>query len=335
MAIFFAGVLSVNAQNLGTAVTCPGIQTLDCSATANPLNPVPGTEYTYEVTVNPTGGQYHWFVTTDPNFMSGGVLTTNIEQTSGNIILAAGTGYNDPSTGASTQNITWQGAPATGDVFLVIHYTAPAGSGCENDNLKVYKINILNNFAIDVYTISADGGANTALGSTTNSTLDVCAPKVQGAKYENDKMVYDYGTTYLYYVIAAGNFMDSWNLQFKIETTLDPAQVMKVDWSNDGTTGWTTLTAASDVYSISDIAGNAGFNQDDCIVVRVEITNNTFESLADQTVKLVADATSAGKNDVATDCNEAAEFAKGAIQTIKPRPTVTNGTTGGDFIPSN
>lgn len=323
----------VYSQNLDAAVTCPGIQTLDCTATANPLNPMPGTEYTYAVNVTPTGGKYNWFVTTDPNFITSGGLTTNIQTATGNIIFAAGTGYNDPATGGSTQAITWEAAPATGDVFLVIHYTD--ATSCTTDNLKVYKINILNNFAIDVYNITSAGAGNTTLG-TASSNLDVCVPNVAGASYDSstEKMVYDYGTTYLYYVIAAANFVDAWKLSFKINATLDTKQSMTVSWSNDGTTAWTNLAAAAGVYSAT-INGSSGFNSDDCIVVRVAIQNNGFESLATQAVELVADATYGSLKDVATNCTEAADYAKEATQTITARPTISDNTAGGTFIPKD
>ncbi len=329
----FASVGAFAQDNLTTAVDCPGIQVLDCTATAdNALNPIAGKEYTYEVNVTPNGdGKYNWFVTTDPNFITGGVLTTDIQNTSGDIILAAGTGYNDEASGTKTQKLTWQGKPATGDVFLVIHYTS--ANDCANDNLKAYKINILNKFAIDVYSQKVDGTKPTNVGNPDVSDLNVCAPKVQGAKYEGDKMVYDYGTTYVYYTIAAANFTDKWTLKFKVDVTLDAAQTKTVAWSNDGTTGWNTPTDNAGVYEAT-ITGETGFNENDCVVVRVAVKNNTYESLDPQEVTLTADATTGdGKiKDVTKECSEAADFAKGAKQTITSRPKVENNTAGGTFI---
>ncbi len=323
--------VGVYAQNLGTAVTCPGIQPLDCTTNADPLHPVPGVAYDYQVEVTPQGGQFNWFVTTDPNFMANGAITSNIEQAGGNIVLATGTGYNDPTSTNATQSITWKAEPEAGkDLFLVLHYTD--ATNCNADNLKVYKIEMRNNFAIDVYTVAAATSATT-LGDNA-STESVCSPKMQSAKYENGEVVYDYGITYLYYVIAAGNFVKDWDLQFKLETTLDPKQTVAVDWSENGTADWNPLTENSGVYS-TKVTGEDGFNENDCIVVRVAITNSTYEVLTDQTVKLLADATSNGKNDVKSDCSgDAADFEKQAMQTITARPTVTNQTAGGDFVPA-
>ncbi len=323
--------MGIYAQNLGTAVTCPGIQPVDCTTNADPLHPVPGVVYDYQVEVTPEGGQFNWFVTTDPNFMSNGILTTSIEQAGGDIVLATGAGYNDPNSGTATQKITWKAEQEAGkDLFLVLHYTD--ATNCKADNLKVYKIEMKNNFAIDVYTVSAETSATT-IGADT-STEDVCSSKTQSAKYENGEVVYDYGTTYLYYVIAAGNFIKDWDLEFKLEMTLDTKQTVSVDWSENGTAGWAPLTENSGVYSMK-ITGEDGFNESDCIVVRVAIANNTYEALSDQTVKLLADATSNGKNDVKQDCSgDATPFEKQAIQTITPRPTVTDKTTGGYFVPA-
>ncbi len=324
---------TIYAQNLGKAVTCPGIQTLNCSTTADPLHPVPGVEYDYKVQVTPNGGTFHWFVTTNPEFIKNGAIahTDEIEQQGGNIILATGTGYNDPQSKSATQKIEWKAEPETGkDLFLVMHYTD--ATDCAADNLKVYKIEMKNNFAIDVYTVDA-ATSDTQLGDNT-STQTVCSPKTQSAKYENGEVVYDYGTTYLYYVVAAGNFVNNWDLQFKLNTTLDTKQTVSVDWSNDGLDGWDSLTANDQGVYSTTVTGETGFNKNDCIVVRVTIANTTFEALVNQTVTLLADATSNGKNDVKTDCGDADEFAKKGTQTITPRPTVTNETDGGNFIPA-
>jgi hypothetical protein len=322
MAMFTAN--NLNGQNLGGAITCPGIQTLSCTGTPN--SPIPGTEYTYSVNVSPTGGAYTWFVTTDPNFISGGVLTTNRESETGSIILAAGTGYNDTVNGTGDIKITWEAKPTSGDVFLVMNYeiTTP----CASNNLKVFKIDIINNFAIDVYAVTDPTSATpgTAPGTTTpGSEPTPCPSTVTGATYDAvaNSMVYDYGKTYLYYVIAAGNFTDAAAIKFKVNTTLGTGQTMAVHTSADGTGAWTAATETAGEYSVN--MTGSGFVAQQCVVVRVELTNGTYESTTAQSVTLEADATtnSGNINDVATDCTDAAAFAKASLQTIQARPTVT------------
>lgn len=330
MAMFTAN--NLNGQNLGGAITCPAIQTLSCTGTPN--SPIPGTEYTYSVNVSPTDGAYTWFVTTDPNFISDGVLTTNRESETGSIILAAGTGYNDPVNGTGDIKITWEAKPTSGDVFLVMNYeiTTP----CASNNLKVFKIDIINNFAIDVYAVTDPTSATpgTTLGTTTpGSEPKPCPSTVTRATYNGTTMVYDYGKTYLYYVIAAGNFTDAAAIKFKVNTTLDTAQTMKVSTSDDGTGTWTDQTATSGVYTYN--MTNTGFNTSKCVVVRVELTNGTYESTTAQSVTLEADATtnSGNINDVATGCTDAAPFAKASLQTIQARPKVNSTSGAGDLIP--
>ncbi len=333
MAMFTAN--NLNGQNLGGAITCPGIQTLSCTGTPN--SPIPGTEYTYSVNVSPTGGAYTWFVTTDPNFISGGVLTSNRETTTGGIIQATGTGYNDSVTGAASIDITWKAKPTTGDLFLVMNYAVT--TPCASNNIKVYKINVQNNFAVDVYAVTdptnTTPGTSLGVNPTDGSEPKICAPNVQSAVYNTStsSIDYDYGVTYLYYVIAAGNFYDAADINFQvnIDTTLGSGQTMKVSTSDDGTGTWTDQTATSGVYTYN--MTNTGFNTSKCVVVRVELTNNTYESTADQKVLLEVDATTNGGNtkDVLTDSTEATDYAKKSLQTVLARPKVNS--TSGDLIP--
>ena len=110
MLALVAGIQNAHAQNLTSAPTCPNVIPIACNVAANPLNPIPGTPYDYEVNVTvPTGTPtftYDWFVTTDKNFIATSNLTTTFDAAPSSHIAAIGTGaglstYHSPATGST------------------------------------------------------------------------------------------------------------------------------------------------------------------------------------------------------------------------------------------
>ena len=84
---------------------------------------------------------------------------------------------------------------------MLIYYEDP--TGC-SDNFKVYEIDPINGFTVDVLNLNP----TTFLPDATPYTYEPeqCSDDVRGASYSAGAMVYDYGTNYLYYEFVAANF---------------------------------------------------------------------------------------------------------------------------------
>ena len=84
------------------------------------LKPIAGKMYTYSVTVNPTGGTYDWFVTTDPHISTAAAI---LNGSAGGDIIAAGTGYNTVGSTSATVDITWTSKAVAAANALINKYS--------------------------------------------------------------------------------------------------------------------------------------------------------------------------------------------------------------------
>lgn len=317
----------------------------------SPLKPIAGKNYTYGVTVNPTGGNFQWWATKDPNFIkTTGSTTTNnrataLTNTTG--LMANSSNYNQASSTGDTVSITWgtdllAGTTTASPTFVVVQYDAPTAN-CSN-NLKVYKIEPINAFTVDIKNMT---NSNTAMaGYGAGSVHSACVSEIKGATYSStaNKMVYDYGTNELYFEVVAANFSNSYTPTFQLEG-LQTGQTADIEWGytkgsyanslETGIAGGTTFSKESTVPVTTNLTNT---NQGASIYVKVTVYHGTYESTSNQSIKLgVTGKNSANQSDVVnSDCGTTATFANDdsniAEQQLKQRPEVTSNTGSGTFI---
>jgi len=300
--MLFASITAVVAQpGLTGNPSCPTATVVTCLS-PDALHPVPGNPYTYEVLV-PTPGTgtktYNWFVTQDQNFIAGSTLTTLIEANdgSGDHIQATGAGYNNtpPGSGTNTISITWKSFThdPTQPVFLVIYVT---NSDCATDNIKVYMIQPMHAFTLDIANLATDGTA-------PGTDYPVCVAPVASATYDQatTSVLMDYGVNYTFYAVTAANFTDSWLPSFQpggpglrdtrvitaIEWAYPDDAVNNINWhaTTDNSGTWTSVDAVEVQASGSNTVGQDG----ECIVIRMTIENNRVETLVAENITIAVD----------------------------------------------
>ena len=285
------------------------------------LHPMAGRAYTYSVTTNPAGGTFNWYVTSDPNLLTGAVIP------SGGILIA-GTGYNNPASTSSTIDITWTAqavaaalAATPTKFYLVVKYT----TDCSN-NLKPWIIQPMNLFEITVENIKSDGTAY----------ADICRSDVVSAIVDpaDDQVVYNYGENAIYLKVTAKNFTTSWIPKIDIAalsaTLTSPQVITSMEWSLTTTfTGTSNFNLTTGVGAAVPDKGadNITSGTDEFIYVKVIIQDGKFEGLADQTLALNVSATDVALNpDVDVDPATCVAVAENdhVTQVLKARPSITN-----------
>lgn len=291
----------------GQTVTCPVPRNVDVTCLPNDaIHPIAGNPYDYIVTVpTPPGTHtYNWFVTDDPAFLAGGVLTTDIDGAPGTYLAATGAGYNNTTTGTNTISLTWNSFvydPAN-PVFVVIQVTSTSTDPglCVTNNLKVFRIEPVNAFTLDIANVDLTGTA-----ANYETPIDRCISDVVSAAYNSATggVLYDFGVDYLYYVVTAANFSTSWRPSLRV-TAIDPLEtVTAVEWARNDDFTFTTphampFDATANAYVATDVVtalatngtvGQAG----ECILIRVTIdhtgTNGNYQGLANETVTVAVD----------------------------------------------
>lgn len=267
--------------------------TATCVADADPLHPSLGVLYTYTIEVTPTvaapDGYIHWLVTTSPNIIVDGILTTAIQTAAGPYILAAGTTYNDNTNITPSVNISWESVPTTDDLFLVTY--VKDNNGC-TDNIKVYKIEPQHIFTLDLAYLNATNP--TVVGANTD-----CVAPVWTAEYltATETMSYDYGQNQIFFVVNAANWGHSWKPSFQIDFTgavgdtgLTASTTFSIDWAtpagsvagtwNNATKDGAAMTWTS-ATNVTPSSGDAVGTDGECIIVRVTIDYGQNETTQD------------------------------------------------------
>jgi len=369
--ILIVALFSISLSSAYGQVVCPAPRPVDPTCLPNDaMHPMAGAPYNYIVTVPTPPGtkEFTWLVTQDKNFIvAPGTLTSNREAVGGNFLAATGTGYNDPVTGTATLSLTWKSFTydAANPVFVVIQVknTDPSAGACLTNNLKVFKIQPVNAFTLDIANVAED---KTTV-SPYETSINRCISPVVSATYDPtapEGVLYDFGVDYLYYVVTAANFSTSWLPSLQV-TAIDAKEtVTAVEWFRPtdtafGTPGAMTLSGstytASAPVPVLDASGTVG-SAGECIVIRVTIdhTNgaNQYEGLADETVTIAVDgktqlAATTPVGDIhfsktvgiAADCGLEDGFRNDiSTQIIKARPDIQSATpasTGGNapFLP--
>jgi len=338
VALFAIEISNVFGQAVHNTTATP------VSCTNDALHPIAGRSYTYSATGNPAGGNFLWWATQDPNFITtaGGVTSNN---SAGRLSVAGGDlnstspnyGIPDPQTsvdivwGSSIIAKTTNSTPT----FVAAYYT---NTSCA-DNLKVYEILPINAFTIEIAPMSANATGSTLAFGGTNQT---CVSKIESAIYSGGKMIYNYGNNIVYYEVVAANFSDFWTVSLNI-TGLNAGQSADIDWSYDPTfaTGVTAfaagITTNGNVTGTAKVNVAAGADTKDGVSVyfRLTVHNATYETLADNDIVLAVDGiNNAGLKDQTLTCTgDEADWARKATQRLLARPAVTAGTGTGFVTP--
>lgn len=314
---------------------------------AGPLKPVAGVSYKYSVKVEPAEeSTIRWIATQHVNFIKDGTLTEDIIPVEKDKLISAGNYYNNyadvAANGKDSISIKWSSKllASTDSIFVAAHVK----NGC-TDNFKVYKINSVNGFMVDIMNLKNDGLGLEALGY--KEPYEQCFDKIASATWTDTGMVYDYGTNILYYEVVATNFSDSWTPTFEIDGLQpDPTGTN----GQTATLEWSYTAGAGAVESIDlinnkpapatkpvEIAKDTDTSVGVSIYVKVTIRNNTYEGLSNTEIKLKVtgedvagnpDQLANGKGNGGDD-EDSTNIAK---QILKSRPTIT--ATSGDFANS-
>jgi hypothetical protein len=353
--ILILAVFAIGLTNVSGQVTCPVPRPVDITCLpSDALHPIAGTPYDYTVVVPTPPGtkEYTWFVTQDPAFIVAGTLTSAREAVGGLHIAAAGSGYNDPLTGAATLSITWKSFihdPLL-PVFVVIQVqnTASTADACVTKNMKVFKIMPVNAFTLDIANVNALGVAQ-----ALETPIDRCIHDIVSATYDAtapEGVVYDFGVDYLYSVVTAANFSTSWLPSVQLSNVDAQETILAVEWALPTDFAFATPHAmplvagtytSTDVVPVTDASGTVGA-AGECILIRVTVDHTAgalqYQGLTDEVITLAVDGfTNLSAATPSPDVhysstlpvpNALCGLADGflydkAVQTIKPRPDIS------------
>lgn len=340
----FAGANQVFSQAIGGStpqpVNCPN----------NAANPIAGVPYDYSAIINPALGSAYWYATTSTNFMVGGARPAGIELPAGGAVVSAATNYMDNVIGdpsPTTTNITWTSgglaantpvnAAAPPTLFVVVQYAAPA-AGCAN-NLKVYPIRPVNAFVVDIKNMTP---VAVPVPQPYGTVVEQCFPPVQSATYNaainppDGSVVYDFGTSVMYFEVVAANFTGSYTPTLRL-SGLQGNQTADIDWGVAIGTYGTNIGAlvGNGDYPVGAVNTALTNTQSGVsIYVRVTVHNNNFEGIAQLPIGLAVDAVnSAGQDDVDNaTCIVNTAFADAITQNLNARPTI-NQVAPNTFLP--
>lgn len=323
-----------------------GANKAQAQCTENELNPAAGVPHAYQVSTNTApytgGGTYTWYVTKNAADLMTGAMAddSDFKATAKTAELSA---YNS-TVQADTKDkleLTWKTeAIVSGDpYFLVLKYSENNGT-CDAMNMKVMKIQPLNQFMLDIDPVK--DAAGTAFADPTSAA--VCAADVDGASYDAsaDKVTYTYGENELYYKVNAKGFVGEWKPQIKLPALATGGQkYVSAQWSSDNGSTWKDFTgltqdASSQDLTSTELASITDATSGTPIIVKIVVDNERYETLADQSLEVATDGTYGGTNndslnDKKDDCSADEDaFADKDTTTIKARPTVT--ATSGQFV---
>lgn len=325
----FANFSRVNAQCTGTG-----------------LNPSAGTPYVYEVTV-PTGtgydgsGTYTWYITQNTDLLNAGAI---IPETNTFFTVNSGAGLSayNATTGTTNQlGITWAEAANTLTFYMVLRYSElNQNSGtvaCNAENIRVWQItpNIATNFLLAITGAQPNGDPF--------ADARQCAAAVIGAEITpgaSPTVSYTYDVNTLYYLVTASGASGTWQPAIRLPNlagTVAEGQVYgNVQWTDDltGASPWNDFTGAAGTTGGDFTSANSAPVSTDGtpILIRVQIANNHYETLADQSINVGIDGLlPSGQSDIwgpgswpgnPDECDQALPYAKTAIYTILARPDV-------------
>jgi hypothetical protein len=372
----FAGVNKSYGQALSPHYTAgTPITALTCAANADFLHPMAGVPYTYQMDGSAgadPAATWTWWATKNPAFITNyAIPADSLNQAVGELMARTDANYGKPTAGKNSVVIEWSSAllnltkyqaaspaddPKT-STFVVGYAT---GTTC-SDNIKVYEINPIINFTLDITNLNPTPGNNAPLGWDVNTSH--CVDRVRSATYTAGDLVMNYGADTLYFEVAAANFNTDFTPVFRMVSGLRTVQTAVITLHSTlgaaragsgilGTHNWasTDVGAAGDWTTSAFTAANAAdVVTGVSLYVRVVITNSTEESLTANPFVLAVDARDNGNAGIwdmeDADCTamvSAADQVDQAQHTINPRPTITgtddtaiNPAAPNNIIPKN
>ena len=347
----YGQVVDYDYINVGSP-TCPIPAVLNCgTGTAGPLNPVPGVVYPYTVTVSPdvSTGYIQWFVTdatttlVNGNGPVAGIMEPN-DGTSPYLLAATpALAYNSTSNTSATINISWQSFDGTATPVLLVAYVK-GENGC-SDNIEVWRIEPTFTFRLEIAGINPDG---TVAGP--NAAAE-CVSPVQSAIYDGTNLTMDYGYNYVFFIVSAASFVDSWQPTFAVSSSSTTVTTADITWAYPAQAIlpagiWNAITVPVEAQDPLNAVGDNG----ECIIVRVLVDHGAVENDVASTVTLTVDGI---MYDIANDNYTNPDLAdrdNGAtpsdpcvvgsndveIFNLTPRPNITENNPGaGTFEPKN
>jgi hypothetical protein len=337
MLALFASITMVYSQAVHGSDPIP-LDLNNCSI--GPLNPIAGVPFDYSANIIPANGSAYWYATTATTFMQAGARVPGIEETIGGGVVAAATNYMDNTPGdasPTTTTITWTtdglaAVDAANPLFVAIEYTA-AATDCSN-NMKVYRINPINAFTVDIMNWDPANTTPSGYGNLEEQCYDL----IESAVFNigSGMMDYDFGTNIMFFEVVAANFTESFTPSFQI-SGLQNNQTAVLEYGVVNGTYTVNLGAIVNGVTLPGqvvTTNETNTSQGVSIYVRVTIANNDYEGLTTDGITLAVDAiNSASEPDVDNDnCANITAFSDAATQNLQARPTVTpNGT--GTFVP--
>ncbi len=320
------------------APTCITPTALSSCSTTNPLNPSPGQNYTYTVNTSAATNDIRWFVINNEDLKNATPVVNIIDPTSGVLaststyidksdgtgkyILALGTNnaYNlngtsgdATSQGGTSIDISWKNFDGNQphEILLVAYVTDNAGC---TDNIVVWRIVPKNTFTLDIASLKQDG---TKLGDAGSTTVGPCVSEIEKATYASvdntsgtGNLTVDYGENWVFFIVNANNFVDSWMPTFQITYTGQAAAVNSASWTylqaaTNSAATWNAIDVSTGVSAQPVIAGGSAADGTpintagskkvsgtggECIVVRVRLDyGTTAENAVDRNLTLAVD----------------------------------------------
>ena len=324
------------------------------------FNPSAGVDYKYFVNIagpgyTGVGGTYRWYVTQSTDLINGTILTpadgffevlTGGGLSTYNSSIAAGT--------SDTLGLKWTENANTLTFYLVLKYREHNGNsgtpGCEAENIRVWEIkpNISTDFLLAIAPYDINGGmvfADTTLAKQ-------CAADLTGAQINTTttpiSVAISYDTNTLYYQVTASGATGVWTPSIYLPALATPVPQNQ----NYASVQWRDLTVTPAVwYNFTGAAGSTGGLAQGypssqtapvsllgtSILVKVEVANNYYETLEDQTIRVGIDGVlPTGQDDIwgpgtwpgnPLACDPATNFAKKAPFKILARPEIQTGMT--------
>jgi hypothetical protein len=297
---------------------------------ADALHPIAGTPYTYTISVpTPTGAKtILWRVTQDQTFISNKALVALPEIPGTSDYLAAADAdyntFNNVSPGNLDMVLTWKSFTydPLNPVFVIVHVANDDGT-CNINNMKVYRIEPVNAFTLDI--ANTDPLGSTQAGYGTNPLLR-CLSNVLTATYNSagaGSVDYDFGLDTIYYEVVAANWSGQWKPSAQVAGLNAEETIISVDWSYifvPAPGAWPAhpMTLAGGIYVSNDNVEPQGSPQPpsvgaagQSIFIRMIIDHtvppSNYEGLTDETFTLAVDGelySYNGTNWIATGVND-------------------------------
>ncbi len=171
IALMLCASVSAFAQAVSGSAPAKGFD--EAGTLTSALKPIAGRNYTYslDVTNYAKGSTIHWIATQNVNLLEAFGGTGIIAKDNSGLIVNASTTYNDANTATADNNsvtIKWNSKIMTAITAATAPLLVAAKVKDCSDNLKVYNIQPINGFMVDIKNVNNDDFASLAYGANDN-----------------------------------------------------------------------------------------------------------------------------------------------------------------------